>query len=57
LYEFNQNINEINLYKSILENINLENFEKNENQIETIKNYFDSVLSLYKMTKYFALEK
>ncbi len=57
LYEFKQNINEINFYNSELEKLFLEKFEKTETQVQIIKNYFDSVLSLYKMTKYFALEK
>lgn len=56
-HEFKQNINNINLYNSKIEELLLEKFEKTENQVEIIKNYFDSVLSLYKMTKYFALEK
>lgn len=57
LYEFKQNISEINKYTSELEKLFAEKFEKTDKQIEIIKNYFDSVLSLYKMTKYFALEK
>lgn len=55
--ELKKNIWEINLYNSKIEKLFSEVFEKSETQIETIKNYFDSVLSLYKMTKYFALEK
>jgi len=55
--EFQKNISEINLYISKIEKLLLEKFEKTEVQVEIIKNYFDSVLSLYKMTKYFALEK
>lgn len=55
--EFQKNICEIKLYTSKIEKLFSETFEKSETQIETIKNYFDSVLSLYKMTKYFALEK
>jgi len=57
LYEFKQNNSEINKYISELEKLFSEKFEKTEKQVEIIKNYFDSVLSLYKMTKYFALEK
>jgi len=56
-YEFKQNIKFINNYTLELEKLFLEKFEKIETQVETIKNYFDSVLSLYKMIKYFALEK
>jgi CRISPR-associated protein Cpf1 len=56
-YEFRQNISGISLYTSQLESLIWEKFEKSEKQVEVIKNYFDSVLSLYKMTKYFALEK
>lgn len=55
--EFQKNISEINLYISRIEILFSETFEKSETQVEIIKNYFDSVLSLYKMTKYFALEK
>lgn len=55
--EFQKNISDINLYTSKIEKLLWEKFEKTEIQVETIKNYFDSVLSLYKMTKYFALEK
>ncbi len=55
--EFQKNISEIKLYTSRIEKLFSETFEKSETQVEIIKNYFDSVLSLYKMTKYFALEK
>jgi CRISPR-associated protein Cpf1 len=56
-YEFNQTINQINLYNFELEKLFSEKFKKTENQVEIIKNYFDGVLSLYSMTKYFTLEK
>ena len=57
LYEFRQNIVNIHSHVSQIEKLLWEKFEKSEAQVEVIKNYFDSVLSLYKMTKYFALEK
>jgi len=45
------------MYTSQIEELLGGKFEKTEKQVEIIKNYFDSVLSLYKMMKYFALEK
>ncbi|EKE28449.1 MAG: hypothetical protein ACD_3C00058G0015 [uncultured bacterium (gcode 4)] len=56
-FEFNQNISQISLLEWELDKIQNEDIKKNEKQVEVIKNYFDSVMSVYKMTKYFSLEK
>ena len=55
-YEFNKNINELIQCEQSLIPI-LSNFEKKKENIWIIKNYFDSVLSVYSMMKYFVLEK
>ena len=61
--EFTKNISEFEENtKNLKENIlNLEDFSKQEKekeeQIEIIKNYLDSSLNIFRMMKYFALEK
>lgn len=55
-YEFNKNIDELIQYEQSLNPI-LSSFEKNKENIWVIKNYFDAVLSVYSMMKYFVLEK
>ncbi len=56
-YEFFNKISETRKLKSKIQELNLENFKRDEKQIGIIKNYLDSVLDLNNMTKYFNLEK
>jgi CRISPR-associated protein Cpf1 len=56
-FEFQKKESEVSFFAEKIEKIFAEKFERNEENIEIIKNYFDSVLDVYKMTKYFILEK
>ncbi len=56
-YEIFNKISEIRQNKTKILELNLENFKKDEKQVEIIKKYLDSVLDLNKMSKYFNLEK
>lgn len=56
-YELKNNISEINKNVWNFENINLENFKKEEKHIKDIKNFMDSVMSFYSIIKYFNIVK
>lgn len=55
-YEFHKKLEEIEENLSKINKINEKNFTRKEKEIQIIKNYFDSVLDFYKMTKYFKVE-
>ena len=56
-FELFWKISEIKANKTKIIELSLKNFKRDKKQIEIIKKYLDSVLDLYKMTKYFNLEK
>ena len=56
-YEIFTKISEIKNNKNKILELNLDNFKREQKQIDIIKAYLDSVLDLSKMSKYFNLEK
>lgn len=55
-YEFQTNLSLLNWNQNNLESLQEKEFKKEEKQVDIIKKYFDSVMDLYAMSKYFFVD-